>query len=418
MSLARWYASKECMKVVVYNLGCKVNQYESDAILHRLYELGYEVSSNLEEADAYILNTCAVTNEAEKKSRQAVAKCRKLNANAKILVCGCASQNDSKQFVDKEGVTYISGTAGKGNIPDMLEQAGIYVSDISNVYEDNLTPEITRTRAYVKVQDGCNNFCSYCLIPYVRGRSRSRNLDSVVAECESLAQYAKEIVITGIDISSYGKDSEESLASLLRAISHIKVRVRLGSLEVRVVNDELLQAMQGMYAFCPHFHLSLQSGDDATLKAMNRHYTTAEYAEKVALIRRYYPDANITTDLICGFPTETEEQFENTLRFLSEIKFGNVHCFAYSKRNGTKAEKLGMLDKQIVAKRMARLESLVRDMKKAYDSKFIGREVEVLVEDNGGYTREYVRVNGINAEADSLVKCVPSLVDGEGLVIE
>ena len=398
------------MKVVVYNLGCKVNQYESDGMIHSLYELGYEVSAELVHADAYILNTCAVTNEAEKKSRQAVARCLKINPNAKVLVCGCASQNNSSQFYKKDGVSYVSGIAGKGQLPKMLLEEGIHVGDIDKAYEDDLMPSVIRTRSYVKIQDGCNNFCSYCIIPYLRGRSRSRSLESVVRECETLSALSKEIVITGIDMSSYGKDIDSSLSCLLVSISHIESRVRLGSLEVRVITPEFLEATKKINTFCPHFHLSLQSGCDKTLADMNRHYTTSEYAEKVALIREFYPNANITTDVIVGYPTESDDNFNDTLTFVKSINFGDVHAFAYSKRNGTKAEKLGTLDKGIVHERLARLEAVITASKMDYESRYIGQIVEVLVENTGGYTREYVRVEiGENTSQNQLLACTPTV---------
>ncbi len=254
------------MKVVVYNLGCKVNQYESDGILTRLSALGYEVADSLQYADAYILNTCAVTNEAEKKSRQAVSRCLHYNKDAKIIVCGCASQNDSKQFEGKNGVTYISGVANKHIIPEILEKKGVHVAPVLKEYEEELQPDLVRTRAYIKIQDGCNNFCSYCLIPYLRGRSRSRSIQSIVKECERLQQVTNEIVLTGIDMSSYGLDIGTTLAELIKNLSHIKIRVRFGSLEARVITEELLEATKNLINFCPHFHLSLQSGDDNTLK--------------------------------------------------------------------------------------------------------------------------------------------------------
>ncbi len=406
------------MKVVVYNLGCKVNQYESDGMIHALYELGYEVSADLEYADAFVLNTCAVTNEAEKKSRQAVARCLKLNPNAKVLVCGCASQNDSNQFYKKDGVSYVSGIAGKGKLPQMLQEEGIFVTEIARDYEDDLTPSVVRTRSYIKIQDGCDNFCSYCIIPYLRGRSRSRSMASVVAEFESLSAVSKEIVVTGIDMSSYGKDIGESLGSMLNAISHVDCRVRLGSLEVRIITKEFLESTKLLKAFCPHFHLSLQSGCDKTLCDMNRHYTTAEYAEKVKLIREYYPNANITTDVIVGYPTESETDFANTLDFVSTIGFGDVHAFAYSSRNGTKAEKLGTLDKSVVHVRLAKLSKIIDASKVNYESKFIGECVEVLVENTGGYTREYVRVElKSNDEQNSIVSRVPISVNRKGLSV-
>lgn len=380
------------MKIVVYNLGCKVNQYESDGIMTRLFELGYEVSDKLEYADAYILNTCAVTNEAEKKSRQAVARCLHFNKDAKVIVCGCASQNSPNQFEQKDGVTYISGVSGKSAIPELLEQKGVFIQDVPKQYEDEIQPNVIRTRAYVKIQDGCNNFCSYCLIPYLRGRSRSRDIASIVSECERLQTLTNEIVLTGIDMSSYGLDIGTSLAELIKSLSNINTRLRFGSLEARVITEELLQATQGLLKFCPHFHLSLQSGDNDTLKSMNRKYSTDNYFERVCLIRKFYPNAGITTDLICGFPTETESQFSNTLKFIDKVNFSDMHIFAYSKREGTASAKYQLLDGSIVKNRTKQAEEIALKNKAEYYKSFIGKPVEVLCEVDGGYTREYVKV--------------------------
>ncbi len=404
------------MKVVVYNLGCKVNQYESDGILTRLSALGYEVADSLQYADAYILNTCAVTNEAEKKSRQAVSRCLHYNKDAKIIVCGCASQNDSKQFEGKNGVTYISGVANKHIIPEILEKKGVYVAPVLKEYEEELQPDLVRTRAYIKIQDGCNNFCSYCLIPYLRGRSRSRSIQSIVKECERLQQVTNEIVLTGIDMSSYGLDIGTTLAELIKNLSHIKIRVRFGSLEARVITEELLEATKNLINFCPHFHLSLQSGDDNTLKNMNRKYTTDFYYDKVKLVRQFYPQAGITTDLICGFPLETEEEFNNTLKFIDKVKFSDMHIFAYSKREGTVAAKYKLLDGEIVKRRTKLAEEIARKNKEEYYKSFIGKEVDVLIEKDGGYTKEYVKILCSGIEGN-IQKVVPKLYDAKQEVL-
>lgn len=407
------------MKVVIYNLGCKVNQYESDGILTKLSSLGYEVADSLQFADAYILNTCAVTNEAEKKSRQAISRCLAFNKDAKIIVCGCASEHNSKQFEGKDGVTYISGVANKNKIPDILEKKGVFVSKISNKYEDELLPDLVRTRAYVKIQDGCNNFCSYCIIPYLRGRSRSRSIESVVAECEKLQKSTNEIVLTGIDMSSYGLDIATSLTELINCLKNINVRIRFGSLEARVITKEFLIATKNLKKFCPHFHLSLQSGDDNTLKKMNRKYTGAFYEEKVNLVREFYPNCGITTDLICGFPTETMEEFENTLKFIDKIKFSDMHIFAYSKREGTVACKYGTLNGDIVKERTKLAECIARKNKAEYYKSFIGKKVEILMEDDGGYTREYVKVLTCGTEGE-LLEVVPNYYDEikEALIVK
>ena len=404
------------MKVVVYNLGCKVNQYESDGILTRLSALGYEVADSLQYADAYILNTCAVTNEAEKKSRQAVSRCLHYNKDAKIIVCGCASQNDSKQFEGKNGVTYISGVANKHIIPEILEKKGVHVAPVLKEYEEELQPDLVRTRAYIKIQDGCNNFCSYCLIPYLRGRSRSRSIQSIVKECERLQQVTNEIVLTGIDMSSYGLDIGTTLAELIKNLSHIKIRVRFGSLEARVITEELLEATKNLINFCPHFHLSLQSGDDNTLKNMNRKYTTDFYYDKVKLVRQFYPQSGITTDLICGFPLETEEEFNNTLKFIDKVKFSDMHIFAFFKREGTVAAKYKLLDGEIVKRRTKLAEEIARKNKEEYYKSFIGKEVDVLIEKDGGYTKEYVKILCSGSEG-SIQKVIPKLYDAKQEVL-
>ncbi|MDE7336624.1 MAG: tRNA (N(6)-L-threonylcarbamoyladenosine(37)-C(2))-methylthiotransferase MtaB, partial [Clostridia bacterium] len=342
------------MKISIYNLGCKVNKYECDGMLKSLKDRGYDVTEDLVVADLYILNTCAVTNEAERKSRQCVSRCLRLNPNAKIVVCGCASQHDPEQFIEKENVTFVIGTADKDKLIDKLESKGVLIKPIPTEYEDGFTPEVVRTRAYVKIQDGCDNYCSYCLIPYVRGRSRSRKIESIVKECERLSSICKEIIITGIDISSYGKNIGSSLSELMNRLKDVDCRIRLGSLEVNVIDEDLLNSLKSLKKFCPQFHLSLQSGEDGVLKKMNRHYTTSQYKEKVDLIRNVFPDAAITTDLICGFPTEDEESFNKTLKFMDEVGFAQVHVFGYSQRGGTVAARYKTLPPDIVKSRVAR----------------------------------------------------------------
>lgn len=395
------------MKAVVYNLGCKVNKYECDSLLKSLKEKGYDASEELEPADFYILNTCAVTNEAERKSRQCVTRCLKLNPNAKIIVCGCASQNNAEQFANKKGVVFVKGVADKQAIIDELDKTGVEVRELPKAYEDDFSPEVVRTRAYVKIQDGCNNFCSYCLIPYLRGRSRSREVASIVRECEELAKKCKEITLTGIDISSYGKDTGTNLAALVKKLGHIDCRIRLGSLEVNVIDRELLSALKGLKKFCPQFHLSLQSGEDGVLKKMNRHYTTAQYAQKVALIREYFEDSALTTDLICGFPTESEEAFESTLEFIKETGFYQVHCFGYSPRKGTVAAKYKLPAPEVLKDRCSRASKVAEQCKEEYLEKYVGKTLELLTEDeeNGymcGYTRQYIKTYVKDVAGDTL----------------
>lgn len=380
------------MRIVVYNLGCKVNQYESDSIIRELVARGHEVYDDFTEADAYILNTCAVTNEAERKSRQAIARARKFNADARIIVCGCASENNAEQFSDKDGVTYVSGVAGKAKIPDMMDNISVSVAVLPVKYEDDMAIDGIRTRAFLKVQDGCNNFCSYCIIPYLRGRSRSREISSVVQEFDRLSESLNEIVLTGINLSAYGTDIGLSLKDLLTALSGFDTRIRLGSLEVNVIDSGFLEACMRLKRFCPQFHLSLQSGDDSVLKDMNRHYSTAEYLAKVKLIREYFPDAAITTDLICGYPTESDENFKNTLDFIKEVNFADMHIFVYSPRKGTRASNLKLVPHEIAKERANTAIKVAEEMKKAYLKAHIGSKLEVLVENGYGYSREYIKV--------------------------
>ena len=383
------------MKIVIFNFGCKVNQYESDVLINLLEQKGHEVSSNLEYADCYIINTCAVTNEAERKSRQAISRVRKFNKNAKIFICGCASQKNGEQFIEKENVVTVKGVANKYELVNLIEE-GNNVEELPTIFEDGIAKS-NRTRSYIKIQDGCNNFCSYCIIPYLRGRSRSRQIDSIINEINSLKD-VKEIVLTGIDISSYGLDIGTNLTELIKQLKDVDSRIRIGSFEVRVISKELLEALTKLKNFCPQFHLSLQNGDDSVLKNMNRHYTCDEYYSKICLIREYFPNASITTDIIVGFPTETETAINNTIDFVKKVKFYNVHIFPYSARKGTVAyKKYKMLDKNVVKERENRLFEAKEKYRIEYENSFIGKTVEVLIEDieNGykvGYTKEYLKV--------------------------
>ena len=409
------------MKIVVYNLGCKVNQYECDSITKALRDKGFDVSENLEYADAYILNTCAVTNEAERKSRQCVERCLKFNQNAKVYVCGCASQNNPEQFINKDNVQYVIGTANKMSLANSFASQGEHVEDLPTKYEDDFTPSINRTRCYIKVQDGCNRFCTYCLIPYVRGRSRSRDIESVKCECEKLSKLTKELVITGIDLSFYGKDINTTFLELIKSLKDIDCRIRLGSLEVSLVTPEVLSALKSLKAFCPQFHLSLQSGDDSVLKRMNRHYTTKEFEEEVNLIKEYFPDAAISTDIIFGFPGETDEEFNNTLEFMKKIGFMQVHIFPYSKREGTVAAKMKQVDGNVKKQRCKIAEELALKLKQEYFKKMLGKELEVLVEEkNGdyfeGYSREYIRVKIENAKLNELIKVKVESIDFDKVI--
>ena len=342
------------MKICVFTLGCKVNFYESDGIINELKDLGYEVTNKLEYADIYILNTCAVTNEGERKSRQLISRVKNLNPEAKILVCGCASQHNKQQFVDKN-VSVVMGNGFKSEIVNFINnQSFIDDREIPKSCVDEMKTAPQRVRAYLKVQDGCNNFCSYCLIPYVRGRSRSRKLENIISEAKYLENFCGDIVLTGINLS----DFKPSLIELVESLKDIKSRIRFGSLEVNIITVDFMERLSKINNICPHFHLSLQSGSNDVLKQMNRHYTKEEYLQKVDLIRKYYPFASITTHLIVGFPNETEENFLESIQTCKNAKFFNIHCFPYSKREGTKASLMPQILNSVKKQRVKVVEEL------------------------------------------------------------
>ncbi len=380
------------MKIAFLTLGCKVNQYEADEIARNLRALGHEVVLDLQPADCYVLSTCAVTNEAERKSRQMIAKLQKLNPDAKIYVCGCASQNNANNFLDKPNVEVVLGTAGKVWLPDLINSAskGNYVVDPACDYEEfsetreTVDTKTKRTRAFVKIQDGCDNFCSYCLIPYIRGRSRSRDLESIVVEVYRLAKTHHEIVLTGINLSDWGRDINMNLCDLLSSMSTINARIRLSSFEMNVITPELIKVMTAMPNFCDHFHLSMQSACDNTLKAMNRKYTVAEFIKKVDLLRSAYPRCAITTDIIVGFPEETDSDFAQTLSNVAKIGFSDIHIFPYSQREGTVASRMKNVDGETVKKRVESLTKLRDSLKKGFLEREYGMIYEVLLEQEKG----------------------------------
>lgn len=386
------------MKVCVFSLGCKVNQYECDAIAATLATKGHDVTDELSYADAYILNTCAVTQEAERKSRQLITRVKKLNPNAKIYVMGCASQHSQKEFIE-HGATYVSGVEMRSKLIEFEDLSNVNVHTLTNEYEELFhgfsdSYASRRIREYVKIQDGCNRFCSYCLIPYLRGRSRSRNVESVIEEiCESKAP---EIVLTGIDLSSYD-GAEGGLAGLLDRLNGTKKRIRLGSLEVSVIDEKLLSACKNIENFCPHFHLSLQCGSNNVLKAMNRHYTSAEYMNAVNMIRSVFEDAAITTDVIVGYPTETDSDFEESVAFIKSVRFSDIHVFPFSARSGTRAYKLKRISGELMKSRVERMSKIKAESIDAYLTKQIGKTRSVLIESVDenlavGYSKNYVRV--------------------------
>ena len=381
------------MKAVVFTLGCKVNSRESSCLITGLKEKGFETSDKLEPADVYIINTCAVTAEAEKKSRQAIARAKKFNASARIFICGCASQKNPEAFINK-GAQVVTGAKAKDKILDLLDNKGIFIEQSDEYYEKYIPSKSSKTREYVKIQDGCNNFCSYCIIPYLRGRSRSRKIENIVEEIKALD--SQEIVITGINVSAFD-DNGKKLPELLYALKDFDCRFRFGSLEVGVISEELLTATKQLKDFAPHFHLSLQSGSDKVLKTMNRHYTSTEYADKVKLIREFYPDAAITTDVIVGYSTESDENFKECIEFCDAIEFADVHCFTYSVREGTAGARLKKLPDDV---KKARLDQILK-RKEAYKDKFVAKNIGKILtlipeeEIDGftvGYTENYLRV--------------------------
>lgn len=381
------------MKVCVYTLGCKVNQYESGEIIARLRECGHEATAKLESADIFIVNTCAVTNEAEKKSRQIVSKITRNYPKAKIVVCGCSSQREAKQY-DKEG-RLISGAFGKTQLYRKLEEVGVRIAPQSDTYEDAPPVATDRARSYLKIQDGCNHFCSYCIVPYLRGRSRSRNMESILAEAHSMEGDACEVVLTGVDISDY-RAGEKRLIDVIEALAEKPYRIRLGSLEVSIITEEFLERVLSVPNFCPHFHLSLQSGSSGVLKRMNRNYTAEAFLRKIEMIRSVYPYPGITTDIIVGFPEETETEFKESLAFAEKAKFSDIHVFAYSKREGTKAAEMKQTPHAEIVRREAAFLKLKEKLKRAFAEENTGRTHEILIEEKQGdyvtgYTRNYLR---------------------------
>lgn len=381
------------MKAVVFTLGCKVNSCESSSLLNGLQSLGYETSDELGYADLYIINTCAVTAEAEKKSRQAIARARKFNPDCKIIVTGCASEKSPADFLAKQNVTLVTGTKAKDKILSMLSETGEKLCEDDCYYEEYLPAKNGKERAFIKVQDGCDNFCSYCIIPYLRGRSRSRKKENVVKEIEYLDPV--EAVITGINLSAYDKKGD-GLKGLIDVLTALDCRIRLGSLEVNVITDEFLSSLKNLKDFAPHFHLSLQSGSNAVLKTMNRHYTREEFAEKCKLIMEYFPSAAITTDIIVGYSTESESDFKDSLALARGVGFADVHCFPYSRREGTVGAKLKELPPSVKDERMGRMLTLKSELKNAFIERNLGAVAEFIPEEiedgySVGYTANYVK---------------------------
>ena len=404
-------------KVALHNLGCKVNAYEVEAMQQLLENAGYETVPFEEGADVYVINTCTVTNIADRKSRQMLHKAKKMNPDAIVVATGCYAQADTEKLKEDTAVDLILGNNQKTQIVEALEEyekehaKQVQVIEINHTkeYEElSIASTAEHVRAYIKVQDGCNQFCSYCIIPFARGRVRSRKIEEVLREVETLAAKGyKEVVLTGIHLSSYGvdfpKEERESLLSLIQAVSRVEgiSRIRLGSLEPRIITEEFLEGIVKTGKVCPHFHLSLQSGCNKTLKNMNRRYSAQEYAEKCELIRKFYPAPALTTDVIVGFPQETEEDFEESYEFVKKIHFYETHIFKYSRRHGTKAASMdGQLTEAAKAQRSDRMLELHEIRAKEYEEAMIGKKMELLLEEEieidgrpwyVGHSREYVR---------------------------
>lgn len=399
-------------KVALHNLGCKVNAYEVEAMQQMLIDNGYEIVPFEQTADIYIVNTCSVTNMADRKSRQMLHRAKKRNPDAVVIAAGCYVQTRQEEEILSDGVDLVIGNNKKQDLIPILHnyfegavQNTVIDINHTNEYENlKLTESAEHTRAYIKIQDGCNQFCSYCIIPYARGRVRSRAKQDILEEITRMADKGyKEVVLTGIHISSYGVDMEENLLSLIEAVHEIKgiERIRLGSLEPRIITEDFAKRISELEKICPHFHLSLQSGCEETLKRMNRHYSAREYMEKVILLRRYYKKPAITTDVIVGFPGETEEEFIETCEFLRQIDFYEMHIFKYSRRQGTRAALMNdQVAEEIKNKRSTLLIDMAKSGKARYEDSFVGQKVEILIEEEAeidgesyqtGHTKEYIK---------------------------
>ncbi len=422
--------------VSFYTLGCKVNQYETNAMEQQFIKNNYEIVENTQKADIYVINTCTVTNMAERKSRQMLRRVKEINPSAVLVVCGCYAQVAKNELEQIPEIDIILGINEKNEIVQIVENyiekmaeqdkksQKAEIDDVSKQKEFLDFGDVTYTeknRAVVKVQDGCNMFCSYCIIPYARGRIRSRKIESVVSEIEKIAKEGiKEVVITGIHVASYGKDFDNEntskkirLIDLLEAINKIDGidRIRLSSLEPTIVDEEFATRLSKLDKICDHFHLSLQSGCDETLKRMNRKYTTQIYRDAVATLRKYYPEASFTTDVIVGFPGETDEEFAKTYEFLKEIDFYRLHVFKYSPRRGTVAEKMpNQIDGNKKEERSDKLIELSNSTENKHNQSYIGKTVKVLFEEfeDGffkGHTTNYmmVKVAGEEEQSDKFV---------------
>ena len=427
-------------KVAFISLGCKVNQYETNAMAQEFIKCGYEVVNHEEKADVYVVNTCTVTNIADRKSRQMLRRVKDINPLSILVACGCYVQVGKEELNKMQEIDLIIGNNEKKNIVEIVEKyikdrenavkeldKCMYVSDVmqqKEFVEFGPTTYTEKTRAVIKVQDGCDRFCSYCIIPYARGRVRSRRIENVITEVKQIVENGiQEVVITGIHIASYGKDFKETeygktigLIDLLEELNKIEglKRIRLGSIEPKLITKEFVERLSKLEKICDHFHLSLQSGCNETLKRMNRRYTTQEFEEGTKLLRAKYPNAALTTDVIVGFPGETDEEFNCTYEFLKRIKFYKMHVFKYSQRKGTKADVMpNQIDGTIKEQRSKKLLELSDDNEEWYNKQYIGKTVEVLFEEKDGkyfkgHTTNYIQVF-VEAENQNLENSITNV---------
>ncbi len=424
------------MKVAFYTLGCKVNQYETNGMIQAFLEKGYELAQFSEKADIYVINTCTVTSISDKKSRQMIRRTKQLNPDAIVVAVGCYAQVAKDRLEEIKDIDLILGISEKKDIVKHVEEElkdrkpKEYISDVMNQKEFVDFGNVNYTdknRVAIKVQDGCNQFCTYCIIPYARGRIRSRKIENVKQEVESLAKKGiREIVVTGIHVASYGKDLEEDvgLINLLEELNKIDgiERIRLSSLEPTLITSEFVERLSKLEKICDHFHLSLQSGCDTTLKRMNRHYTTEDFKKATELLRKVYPNVALTTDIIVGFPGETEDEFNTTYNFLKDINFYKMHIFKYSQRHGTKAEKMpNQVDAKIKEERSRKLIELSDKNEVEQNIKYKGKILKVLVEEyeDGyfkGHTTNYIMVKIQENEKNLKNKIVDvKIIDNEGI---
>jgi threonylcarbamoyladenosine tRNA methylthiotransferase MtaB len=409
-------------KVAFHTLGCKVNQYETEAMEEQFENSDYKIVPFSEVADIYIINTCTVTNIADKKSRQMLSKARSMNEDGVIVAVGCYAQIAEEELKKNENIDLIIGNTNKDKVVNIVEN---YITNNTKTnsivdmsenkeYEELWISKINdKTRAYIKIQDGCNQFCSYCIIPYTRGRIRSRKSNNILKEVNNIVSNGyKEIVLTGIHLASYGKGTNYLLIDLLEDLNCINglERIRLGSLEPNIITEQFLNRLIKLDKVCPHFHLSLQSGCDETLMRMNRKYTTTEYYNKVEMLRNYYINPSITTDIIVGFPGETEEEFDNTLNFVKKVAFSNIHIFKYSVRRGTRAANMkNQVESKTKSIRSKKLEKINKINYDNYINSYIGKTIDILFEEdivinethyNMGHSNNYLKVLILRQEMD------------------